>query len=191
MPRLIRTRSPWANPAERETCENVCFWWDISRPFPFNWSSWNVGAYMCPVDRRRYRDGDFNGQWTSQLAPSQCSGILFPPHCSFTLSLLLSALLSLSFLFSCALYSFLYIIFLLVFLPVSPLFVFSLYRSAGLSPLSPIFLSFSLFLLPDQTPDLYATWKASGLKRDITGPSFAPDTRTQKTGILSYPRRSL
>lgn len=146
---------------------------------------------MCPVDRRRYRDGDFNGQWTSQLAPSQCSGILFPPHCSFTLSLLLSALLSLSFLFSCALYSFLYIIFLLVFLPVSPLFVFSLYRSAGLSPLSPIFLSFSLFLLPDQTPDLYATWKASGLKRDITGPSFAPDTRTQKTGILSYPRRSL
>jgi len=70
----------WVNPAERETCENVCFWWDISRLFPFNWSSWNVGAYMCSVDRRRYRDGDFNGHWTSQLAPSQCSGTLFPPR---------------------------------------------------------------------------------------------------------------
>lgn len=33
---------------------------------------------MCSVDRRRYRDGDFNGHWTSQLAPSQCSGTLFP-----------------------------------------------------------------------------------------------------------------
>lgn len=74
---------------------------------------------MCPVDRRWYRDGDFNGQWTSQLAPSQCSGILFPPppappRCSFSLSLL-----SLSFSFSCTLHSFLYIIFLLASLPVS------------------------------------------------------------------------
>lgn len=146
---------------------------------------------MCPVDRRRYRDGDFNGQWTSQLAPSQCSGILFPPHCSFftslrfTFSFFLVFLLSLFFLF-----------YTCIFLPESPLFVFSLYRSAGLNPLShsSLSLSFSLpslFLLPSQPPDLYATWKASGLKRDITDPSFAPNTRTQKTGILSYPRGSL
>lgn len=53
---------------------------------------------MCPVDRRRYRDGDFNGQWTSQLAPSQCSGILFPPRCSFFTSLRFTFSLFLSFL---------------------------------------------------------------------------------------------
>ena len=32
---------------------------------------------MCSVDRRRYWDGGFNGHWTSQLAPFQCSGTLF------------------------------------------------------------------------------------------------------------------
>lgn len=37
-------------------------------------------ARICaPLDRRRYQDGGFNGQWTSQLAPFQCSGTLFPP----------------------------------------------------------------------------------------------------------------
>ena len=86
---------------------------------------------MCSVDRRRYRDGGFNGQWTSQLAPSQCSGTLFslgllPPDTLLSLSL---PLVRLSFLFS---------------------------------------------LERARIPGLYATWKASGLKRDITGPRLAP-----------------
>lgn len=60
---------------------------------------------MCSVDRRRYRDGDFNGHWTSQLAPSQCSGTLLPPRfCpprhSFIPFLHFSPLFSLSFSFS-------------------------------------------------------------------------------------------
>lgn len=153
---------------------------------------------MCSVDRRWYRDGDFNGHWTSQLAPSQCSGTLFPlpilsssPQC-YPLSPLLSTFLSLPFFL--ALLFFLHI-FLLIFLPVSPRFVFFLHRSTGPSspshlPLLSLFLFFS-FLFPSQTPGLYATWKASGLKRDITGPSLASDTGTQKTEVLSYPRRSL
>lgn len=115
----------------------------------------------------------------------------------YPLSSLLSTFLSLS-LFLVLL--FLLHIFLLIFLPVSPWFVFSLHRSAGLRSKSSISsfsfslslsLFFFLFLLPSQTPGLYATWKASGLKRDITGPSLASDTGTQKTRILSYPRRSL
>lgn len=86
---------------------------------------------MCSVDRRRYRDGGFNGQWTSQLAPSQCSGTLFS----------------------------------LGLLPLAPSRV-SLSRANGWAP--------SLFSTRARIPGLYATWKASGLKRDITEPPPSP-----------------
>lgn len=129
---------------------------------------------MCPVDRRRYRDGDFNGQWTSQLAPFQCSGILFPPRCSFTsfftsLRFTLSFFLVLSFFSLVCSLSFFYIyLSMLVFLPVSPLFVFSLYRSAGLSPLPHIFLSFCfccqaklpIYMRPGRLPDCMGYYRA-------------------------------
>lgn len=107
---------------------------------------------MCSVDRRRYRDGDFNGHWTSQLAPSQCSGTLFslpPPILSFSLyplSPLLSTFLSLLLFFPLVLFLFLHI-FLLIFLPVPPRFVFSLHRSAGLSSRYRLSLSLLLSLL--------------------------------------------
>lgn len=73
---------------------------------------------------------------------------------------------------------------------LSSSFYWPKFSISSFSSLPSFFLSF-LFLFPSQTPGLYATWKASGLKRDITDPSLSSDTGTQKTGVLSYPRRSL
>lgn len=108
---------------------------------------------MCSVDRRRYRDGDFNGHWTSQLAPSQCSGILFLPLDSVLLATVLPPF---SPLLSTFLSFFLFSRFTLLFTYlsvnlsscVSQLRFFSLHRSAGLSSRShlSLFLSFSLLV---------------------------------------------
>lgn len=146
---------------------------------------------MCPVNRRRYQNGGFNGQWTSQLAPSQCSGTLFPlpPQLHpFSVSLSLSPLSSFSSI-SLSLFPLLYTSFCYVLLPMSSSFIFSLRHFVGSSPRSR-----TLSVSPPRTklPAHTRPGKASGPKRDITGSSSRHGyTGTQKTGVLSYPRRSL
>lgn len=107
------------------------------------------------MDRRRYQDGGFNGQWTSQLAPSQCSGTLFPPsnlssslqllH-PFSISLHLSLCLSFSlfpFFSGCS------------FVRLSSCVSLVCFLSSSRSPtanLIPLIVCFSLFLHVSSSP---------------------------------------
>lgn len=187
----VRTRLSWVNPAVRETCENVCFWWDISRPFPFNWSPWNVGTYMCSVDRRWYQDGGFNGQWTSQLAPFQCSGtLLFPPflHFSPLSSLFLLRYSSFYIRPSDIISSYVYLV----------CFLSSSFHRRPKSSISRFPSSFSLplrsfgFSSRVKLPVYMRSGRLPGWSGTLRAPlSPLSDTGTQKIRILSYPRGSL